>query len=224
MVSGKNELCKACGVQLFPDSNFCHKCGVSIATGTPPAGLLGNVELQEDSPFSHLPKLYLLSSSVNNFRYRGTSYDNVKINWFVFGREKPHVPFDVAIENYLKLSPAARIHPENFLRERFTLDEARMLKAYLETAQKIKSTIDEVLLPVPDLEKGNHDFPPLPGTDFIQLYSKTDYNLSFKAEGVFNLKLADARIVPDDRITVISKNIAGDLAKYSEKRKKETPG
>ncbi|MDQ1352110.1 MAG: hypothetical protein QG657_2416 [Acidobacteriota bacterium] len=151
------------------------------------------------------PKLYHVYSMVNNFRYKDIFYENLKINWFVLGREAPQVPFEKVIVNYSELSTAARIHPENHIKEKFTLIEAELLKQFLASSHKIDAVIEERILPVGKDETGYHDLPPSPGVDFIALYKKKPYDLPFNVEGVFNIKMADERVTPDDQITVISK-------------------
>lgn len=197
-------VCRGCGAQLLPDSNFCHKCGTVVAKKkSDPA--YDTVEIISGTVDTELPKLYHVHSTVNNFRYQGILYDNLKINWFIVGREKPSVPFNRAIINYAELNPEIRVNPESYILERFTLIEADLLKGYLASTQKIDADIDELTLPVSDTQKGYRSGPTPPGTDFIPLYKKQNYNLSFKVEGIFNIKMADERIVPDDRATVITR-------------------
>lgn len=202
--------CQDCGAQLLPGARFCHQCGAPI-----------DVPLKEDKQTSlldkdailetsepqekRLPKLYHVYSIVNNFRYKDIFYDNLKINWFVLGRETPQVPFEKVIVNYSGLSTTARIHPENHIKEKFTLVEAELIKQFLASSQKIDVVIEEKVLPVGKDEIGYHDLPPTPDVDFITLYKKKPYDLPFNVEGVFNIKMADERVVPDDQITVISK-------------------
>jgi hypothetical protein len=151
------------------------------------------------------PKLYHVYSMVNNFRYKDILYDNLKVNWFVSGRETPQVPFEKVIANYEGLSSTARIHPENHIKEKFTLIEAELLKQFLASSHKIDAVIEEKVLPVGKDETGYHDLPPTPGVDFIALYKKKPYDLPFNIEGIFNIKMADERVIPDEQVTVISK-------------------
>lgn len=161
--------------------------------------------MNPDETNRELPKLYYVYSLVNNFRYRDTFYDNLKINWFVVGRETPQVSFEKVITNYSGLSVTARVNPENHIKEKFTLEEAVLLKKFLVSMQMINAVIEEKLLPISKDERGYHDLPPALGTDFIALYKKQRYNLPFNVEGIFNVKMADEHIMPDEKITVISK-------------------
>ena len=84
--------------------------------------------------------LYQVHSVVNNFIYRGIYYNNLKINWFVINRKEPVVPFERAIENYSELPFAARVNPENFIKQCFTLAETESLEQYLASTQKMPIT------------------------------------------------------------------------------------
>lgn len=209
-------VCRGCGAQLLPDSNFCHKCGTLVAHKKKSDPAYDTVEIISSVVDTDLPKLYHVHSIVNNFRYQGILYDNLKINWFMIGREKPSVPFDRAIINYVELSPELRVHPETYIMERFTLIEADLLKGFLASTQKIDAVIDELALPVSDTLRGYRSGTTPPGTDFIPLHKKQNYNLSFKVEGIFNIKMADERIVPDDRATVITRVTPEMLKKIVE--------
>lgn len=204
--------CSGCGGQLIPGSNFCHMCGSKVDVAET-AHVTGGEEI---------PRLYLVFSSISDFRYQGILYDNLKINWFVVGRKKPHVPFDAVIVNYSELSGAGRAQPEKYILERFTQMEADLLHGYLASAQKIDAVVEELKLPVSEGERGYRSGPPPPGTDFIQLFKKKSYNLPFKVEGIFNIKMADERIVPDDRATVITRITPEALRKIERKRDKDS--
>jgi hypothetical protein len=210
--------CRGCGAQLLPDSNFCHKCGTVVVQKKVSDSAYDTVEIISGAGDTELPKLYHVHSTVNNFRYQGILYDNLKINWFVVGRDKPPVPFDRAIINYAELNPEVRINPESYIMERFTLIEADLLKGYLASAQKIDAVVDELTLPVSDTLKGYRSGLTAPGTDFIPLFKKQNYNLSFKVEGIFNIKMADERIVPDERATVITRVSPEILKKIADEK------
>ena len=153
---------------------------------------------------------------VNRFRYKDVLYDNLKINWFVKGRTKPIVPFELAIIDYAQLAPTARFHPENHIKECFTLEEAELLKHYLIASQHLTAAVEEKHLPINEHERGYRDVTPVPGTDFIPLYRKQHYSLPFNVEGVFNVRMADERISPDEKITVISRLSPDAMKKLRE--------
>jgi hypothetical protein len=208
---GTEKTCKNCGAQLPADANFCHKCGAKVISGE-------DVDRRPPKRRIDLERIYHVYSVVSNFPYKGIFYDNLKISWFVTEREKPQIPLEHAIANYSTLSLAARIHPEQYIMERFTGDEVQLLKEYLRTAQKISCAVDEVELPVSEDKKGYRSQPPGPGTDYIALYEKQSYNLPFKVEGIFNIKMADERVVSDDRVTVISKVPLEELKKHAKEK------
>lgn len=203
-------ICPNCKAFLRSDARFCSQCGepvsVDIEEDTKHQ-LSDNDSLFETSGAkgNDLPKLYSVYSIVNNFRYMDNHYDNLKIIWFVVGRDTPQVPFEKVITEYSILSIAARVSPENHIKEKFTREEADLLKKFLTSMQRIEVIIEEKLLPIGKNESGYHDVPPPKGTDFFPLYKNQRYNLPFKVEGIFNIKMADARIGPDEQITVISK-------------------
>lgn len=198
--------CQNCGAQLPEEAHFCPQCG-ALVTLKPDdkTRLFDRDRLVRKRQTAKLPKIYHVYSIVNNFRYKKIFYDKLKINWFIADRKEPPVPFEQAILNYSSLSTAARARPENHIKECFTSEEAEALKKYLADVQKTSAVIEEKELPINNTEKGRRDLPPGPGTDFIALYKKQNYDLPFKVEGIFNVKMADERIVPDERITVISK-------------------
>lgn len=203
--------CDTCGAQIEPGSQYCPLCGMKVASSMKKEAFTGEDE-------SHLPGLYHVYSVVNNFPYHSVYYDNLKINWFVVGREEPQVPFEEAIVNYAKLSLSAKVHPENFIKELFTREEAELLKRYLDSAERVSATIEACGLPVSEHAKGHRDFPPAPGMDFFILSDKENYNLPFKVEGVFNTKMADRHVVADDRTTVVTGISVKDIDKYLDKK------
>lgn len=207
--------CETCGAQIFRGSSFCHQCGMKVIS-----------EKEKDVPIEkkYLKEyeLYQVHSVVNNFIYRGISYDNLKIIWFVINRKEPVVPFEQAIENYSELPFAARVNPENFIKQCFTLGEAESLKRYLDSTQKIKAVIEGCPLPVKGHVNGYRDVPPPPGTDYVILHKKTSYNLPFKVEGIFNTKMADERITGDDLTSTVVTGISiKDVQRELKELKKE---
>jgi hypothetical protein len=207
--------CETCGAQIFRDSSFCHQCGMKFISQK-------EIDIPKEKKDLKEFVLYQVHSVVNNFIYKNISYDNLKIIWFVINRQEPIVPFEQAIENYSELPFAARVNPENFIKQCFTLAEAASLKQYLDSTQKIKAVIEGCPLPVKGHVNGYRDVPPPPGTDYVTLHKKSNYNLSFKAEGIFNTKIADERIVGDDQsITVVAGISIKEVQKQLKELKKE---
>lgn len=206
--------CDTCGAQIEPDSQYCPQCGMRLVSNKKKEAFTGEDE-------SHLPGLFHVYSVVNSFPYQSVYYDNLKISWFMVGREEPQVPFEEVIVNYSKLSFSAKVHPENFIKELFTREEAELLKSYLNSAEKVTATIEACRLPVSEHASGHHDFPPAPGMDFFILSDKENYNLPFRVEGVFNTKMADQRVVADDRTTVVTGISVKEIDKYLNKKEKE---
>ena len=211
----ETRFCETCGAQIFRGSSFCHQCGMKVI-----------FEKEKDIPIEKTDleeyDLYQVHSVVNNFIYRGIYYNNLKINWFVINRKEPVVPFERAIENYSELPFAARVNPENFIKQCFTLAETESLEQYLASTQKIKAIIVGCPLPVKGHVNGFRDVPPPPGTDYVILHKKPNYNLSFKVEGIFNTKIADEQIVGDDHsITVVTGINIKEVQNHIKKLEKE---
>ena len=192
--------CSTCGAQLTAGARFCQQCGTEMTSKKQT-----DISVEEQAFNADKDKLFRVYSVVNNFRYKDIFYDNLIINWFAVGREVPPVPFEEEIENYLQLSTVERIHPENFLKEHFTLKEAESLKHYLGTIESIDAFIKPCPLPVSANEKGYRDFPPPIGVGFVIMHNRKHYNLPFKVEGIFNTNRADQRVEgDDDRATIVS--------------------
>jgi len=208
--------CTTCGAQLFPGSDYCHQCGMEIQQKTE---VFAARERDEVGKY----QLYQVYSLVNNFQYNGVFYDNLRINWFITERgNEPPVPFKENIIDYIELPFMDRTYPENYIRERFTLKEAKLLKLYLSTARKISAYIEGCPVPIANNLKGYRDSPPPPGTAFISLYKKSGYNLPFKVEGVFNTRLADERIIGDDAsVTIVSGLSVKEIERQLKEKQKE---
>ncbi len=203
--------CNTCGAQIEAGSQYCPLCGMKVAADKKKEAFTNEDE-------SHSPRLYRVYSVVNNFPYRSVYYDNLRISWFMVGRKEPQVPFEEVIVDYEKLSLAAKVHPENFIKELFTREEAQLLKRYLDSPGKFNATVEVCELPVNDHAMGYHDFPPGPGIDFFILSDKENYNLPFRVEGVFNTNVADRRVAADDRTTVVTGISMKEIEKYLDKK------
>jgi hypothetical protein len=204
--------CEVCGAQLFPDSGYCSQCGTKV-----PA--MKEIHSSRERKDLSQYQLYKVYSIINNFLYRGTYFDNLKIDWFVVDQQELHVPFEKAIEGYKQLSLTARISPQNYITQCFSWEQANLLKKYLASLQKTNATIQGCQLPVGSNVSGYRDVPPPRGTDFILLHKKSIYNLPFKVEGFFNTKMAEERIVGDDQsITVVSGINIRDVQKLLKKK------
>ena len=208
--------CTTCGAQIFPGSAFCHQCGMKIEQK---AEVFAAKEKEEIGKYN----LYQVYSLVNNFHYNGVYYDNLRINWFISERSgEPPVPFKENIRDYMELPFMSRSYPENYIKERFTLKEAKLLKLYLATARKITAFIEGCPVPISNELKGNRDAPPPPGTSFISLYKKSDYNLPFKVEGVFNTRMAEERIMGDDAsVTIVSGISVKEIERQLREKERE---
>jgi hypothetical protein len=205
--------CETCGAQLFPDSKFCTQCGMVVV----------KKEKERPKPVKDDPtkeKLYHIYSVVNNFKYREIVYDNLKIRWFVKDREIPQIPFERAVTGYVELTGTDKIHAENYVKECFTIDEVDQFKKHLVTVERIRARVETCYLPFSGTLKGHRDVSPVPGMDFISLYKRFSYDLPFKVEGVFNVRLAEERIVSDDGATLVSSINVKDIEKLLKKGKK----
>ena len=210
--------CQTCGAQIFPESSFCHQCGMKVELAKKEDTPVGKKDLKDLTDF----QLVQVYSVVNDFRYKDLHYDNLKVNWFVVDRSAPPVPFEQSIADYQELSLTSRIGPENFIKQRFTLEEAKLLKQYLHSTLNVLAFIEGCPLPVSSNSHGYRDLPPPPGIDFFILHQKRTYQLPFKVEGIFDIRMADERVVgDDDRSTVVTGINIKDLKKYLKEKESE---
>lgn len=206
--------CETCGAQLFPNLTFCHQCGMKIE---PP-------KKEEIPPKKILPGqgLFKAYSVAANFRYQDNYYDNVKIHWFVTDRKSSPLPYGKAIENYDEIPFLEKVGPESFVNQCFTAQEVELLKHYLISTQKTKVVVEECPLPVKSTASGYRDTIPPPGTNFISLHKKSGYNLPFKVDGIFNLKMADERFMGDDHSkTVVSGINVKDIQRLIKEKEEQ---
>jgi len=193
--------CEYCGAQLVEDARFCSQCGMKVGAYD---------QTSQNDPVKQMGtngteyRLFQVYSIVNSFLYNDVFYDNLKINWFAVDRQAPLVPFENVIFNYIRLNREARVAPGNYINQHFSFEEAEYLKNYLLTKEKMGTVIEPCSLPIPENMKGYRDMPPSLSHDFLILHKRKEYNLSFKVEGIFDIRTADCRIMPDDRITVVT--------------------
>lgn len=206
--------CETCGAQIPADSKFCHQCGMVVMPGTVPTDTQ-TIDISQG-------KLFNVFSKMNSFRYKDLLYDNVRVNWFVIDRQLPHIAFEDAVSGYSQLEPMKKVLSEHYIKERFTLAEAEELLHFLTRVEKIETFLEALSLPVDGSKKGYCDVSPVPGSGFIKLHTRISYNLNFKVEGYFNTALAEQQIMPDERVTVITRVNMGDIENYmKEKKRKE---
>lgn len=211
-----NKFCTNCGAQLPEGANFCHQCAVPVTIGAaaPSQQAAETPGNKGGAPTGPMPELYHVHSTVNNFQFKGIFYDNLQINWFISDRAELPAPPEQVIAGYTALNPVEQVFPENRLKEFFTPEEAGRLKAYLKVALLLSATLNRVTFPIASSEKGYRDFSAAPSVGFFNLHEKKTYNLPFKVEGIFNVGMADERIVADENPTLITT--------ISELRKKES--
>ena len=168
-----------------------------------------------------MKKLYHIYSDVNNFFHNNKYYDKVNIAWFVVERDAPPYPFEDAITNYSQISDMNKIYPEEFLKELFTEEESKLLMDYLANRNDYSTQSEEMELPVSENSKGCKSILAGGGFGFFILHREEGYNLPFKVEGLFNTNIAEEKIAADDKPTVISKTIKGELEDYIIEKKEE---
>lgn len=133
-------------------------------------------------------KLYHVSSDVKEKgEFRGYTFEGYTINWYVDGRDTPLVPFGEAIRDYDPCDPPH--YTEGYIKELFSIEEANLLKDYLNNRPEhyIKTTIEEVPLPVSDNMMG-YGAIPIGGPDLMRiLFDCADYKLPFRVCGHYYL-------------------------------------
>lgn len=152
-----------------------------------------------------MEKLFTAYSIVPTFKYKDKLYENVRIDWFVSGRNIPLIPVEAAVIDHDLLSESQRNDAENYLKELFTQEEAQQLGRYLKEKKNINVIAEEVNLPVGKIPGRRRSLALNPGTGFYRPYQKESYNLPFQAEGFYNVNVAEEKIMPDDKKTVITR-------------------
>ncbi len=150
-----------------------------------------------------MTELFSVHSLVRGFTYEGTTYEEVRVTWFVVGRQVPLVPFESAIMDYGQLEEKDRAFPEEYINEQFSRQEAEALKAHLARRSEVTTTIEAVELPVMANASGCRRLPRGNGNDFLGLFKEKGYSLPFKVEGYFSVRFAEARVQGDDGQTVV---------------------
>jgi hypothetical protein len=150
-----------------------------------------------------MTEIYSVHSLVRGFTYEGTTYEEVRVTWFVAGRQVPLAPYESAIMDYGQLEEKDRAFPEEYINEQFSRQEAEALKAHLARRPEVSTTIEAVELPVMANASGCRHLPRGNGNDFLGLFKEKGYPLPFKVEGYFSVRFAEARVQGDDGQTVV---------------------
>jgi hypothetical protein len=153
-------------------------------------------------------ELYSVHSLVRGFTFEGTTYEEVKVSWFVVDRGAPLVPYGQAIQDYAGLAAGERAFPEGLVDELFGRAEAEALKAHLDRRRELATFIEAVELPVMANASGCRRLPRGHGADFLALHREKGYALPFKVEGYFSVRLATPRAQGDDKQTEIAPRAA----------------
>jgi len=147
-------------------------------------------------------ELFGVNSLVRGFTYEGTQYEEIKVTWFVVGREVPLVPYADAIQEYEQLDEKDRAFPEGYINEQFSRLEAEALKKYLDRRPEVTTRIEVIDLPVMANASGCRRLERGGGNDFLRLHREKGYSLPFKVEGYFSVRFAEPKVSGDDRATV----------------------
>jgi len=137
-------------------------------------------------------KLYRVVSRIDGFPYGGRYFDGIEVVWFYSERrEMPPINYNEVIENYKERREKEDINKiESYIDELFVSYEASRLKKYLD--QHFKDTVTEIrevdsfpdnsdVIPLKDVPIGG-------GIDFYLLWKEDKYPLSFKVEGIFDIR------------------------------------
>jgi len=137
-------------------------------------------------------KFYRVVSKMDGFPYGGRYFDDIEIVWFYSERrESPLVNYEELIENYReKKQKNSTEKLESYIDELFALHEATRLKKFLD--QHFKDIVTEIrevdsipteldVTPLKDIPVGG-------GIDFYLLWKEDKYPLSFKVEGIFDIR------------------------------------
>ncbi|MCX7796830.1 MAG: hypothetical protein N2380_09990 [bacterium] len=137
-------------------------------------------------------KFYRVISRMDGFPYGGRYFDDIEIVWFYSERrEFPLVKYEEIIEDYnekKKRNSTEKL--ESYIDEFFALHEATRLKKFLD--QHFKDIVTEIR--EVDSIPTDPDVTPLKevpiggGIDFYLLWKEDKYPLSFKVEGIFDIR------------------------------------
>lgn len=137
-------------------------------------------------------KFYRVVSRIDGFPYGGRYFDDIKIVWFYSERrEIPLISYDEVIENYReKKERGDTTKLESYIDELFAFHEASRLKKYLD--QHFKDIVTEIKevdsLPDDSNVTPLKDIPIGGGVDFYLLWKEDKYPLSFRVEGIFDIR------------------------------------
>jgi len=129
---------------------------------------------------------------MDGFPYGGRYFDDIEIIWFYSERrEAPLVNYEELIENYKEKKQRNSTEKlESYIDELFALHEATRLKKFLD--QHFKDIVTEIrevdsiptdpdITPLKEIPVGS-------GIDFYLLWKEDKYPLSFKVEGIFDIR------------------------------------
>ncbi|MGH7889775.1 MAG: hypothetical protein ACRENF_04415, partial [Thermodesulfobacteriota bacterium] len=136
-----------------------------------------------------MPRLFRVTSKVDNFSYRDRVYDSVEVCWFVVHRENPVFSSDEVITELRELGKEVEnLRPifENNIKELFTCGEACALKEYLFTVRKHKCEIKRANLFLESYTLGYADTLPEFGQGFYRLTQDDSYDLPFSVWGYYD--------------------------------------
>jgi len=225
-----NLKCEFCSAINELGAIFCNKCGRNLKSGKDESitgeGLFtfdNSVRNKNENNFRDgdtiTIRLFKIVSVVNGFRYKENLYDNVKINWYIVNRKSPVIAYDKVVVLYSRMSGVERVNIAQYIDEKFTLKEGRMLEKYIENTPDIKTVFEEIRIPIVENVRSFANMIGVMNTSRIELYKKKNYNLPFKVEGIFNIKDAEESVSWDSKDTVISENIRKELDEYLKDRK-----
>ncbi|MBI5930690.1 MAG: hypothetical protein HY862_15380 [Chloroflexi bacterium] len=133
-------------------------------------------------------KLYHVYSKLPVYEIKGIQCHDIHISWFVKDRVEPPAPYEILINHY---DPQAGhvIHPQNAVKELFTIEEADAFSAYL-TRSKIDATpiIKAAELPIEMNRAGFLEFAVGEASGFYRASEEDDYDLPFTVWGYFDAK------------------------------------
>jgi len=228
MLNNDKKVCPQCSAENLKNSNYCYQCGYKFNkiksesfTGEKVFTFDNDIDtnLNNDDD-TIIVRLFQIMSIVNNFQFKGQQYDNVKINWYVVNRKTPVIAYDKVAVHYSRMSGNERLNIAQYIDEKFTLREGRLLEKYIENTSDIKTVFEEIRIPIVENVRSFSNMIGVMNTSKISLYKKNKYNLPFKVEGIFNIKDAEESVSWDSQDTVISKNIRKKLENYMKEMDK----
>jgi len=125
-----------------------------------------------------------------NFPYRGSHYDNVKLELFRWNTKKINYStkeFKEVIDGYDRRKKRDAFMAEEAVKELFTMTEIEQISAFMKDNYDEDLKFRKANFPYSSNVMGFGAYPVGGGLDFYCFYAEKDYPLSFEIAGLFDM-------------------------------------